>query len=603
MSGAGTNAVARGRGPRDLPQVPAKRLRFAAAAIYVFNSLDWLRRGETSLTRWLWITSILLFLASLVTLPIRRDRVAEPANGLPRTAAAVLLGAIVAVAYWLRFVDLSTVPLDVHGDFTSMGLGAREILEGRVPALFASGWADLPWASYLQPAVTMRIFGDSLFGMNMEAVIAGTVTVVGIYFLAASLFNDRTLAIISAAISAIGYTDIHFSRVSAYIDPVPWVVFGLLCFFGGLKSGTPLKFGIAGTLIAVGFEMYYSGRLAIIVIALFLAYLWLFHRSLLLGRRNGILLMVAGGILTAGPQTLFHIRNFHSFMDRTRQVYVFTPENANHLLHKYETTSLARMMVEQSWRSLLTFNYTPDSSTQFGFAHPLVNPALGPLLLLGLAVAVRRFRELGHGLLVLWLLSAVVLGSIFTIDAPFWPRLVIVLPAAAILIAYGLERALRAVLALFKMGSSPIRTLVPAFLILAVVGHQNWRWYYHGSESTYVSPIAWVGRLIGESPPGTGFCMLRGPLDLGDRVPQFLGKGHPMVTVAPEELAEYKPRCVAEGRVWIIVRPDHDGLLASLEHDWPGGRKEVHDYPSGETGPIFWYPPASARVKASEVRP
>jgi hypothetical protein len=93
--------------------------------------------------------------------------------------------------------------------------------------------------------------------------------------------------------------------------------------------------------------------------------------------------------------------------------------------------------------------------------------------------------------------------------------------------------------------------------------------------------------------------MLRSPLDLGDRVPQFLGKGHEMITVAPEQVAEYKQRCVAERRVWIIFRPDHDELLASLNREWPGARRERHDFPSGEPGPIFWYPPSFGRLNAA----
>lgn len=578
-------------------------LRYAAAGLYLFNSLDWLRRGETSLTRWLWILSIVLFVLSLASFPFRRERTAERPNDLPRLAAGILLGLIVLAAFLLRFVDLATVPLDVHGDFASMGLGARDILEGRVSALFATAWADLPWAAYLQPALAMRVFGDDLFGMNMGAVIAGTATVIGIYFLTETLFNNRSLALIAAAISAIGYTDIHFGRVAAYIDPVPWVVFGLYFLCEGLKSAKGLMFGLSGISLAVGFEMYYSGRLALVVIVLFLAYLGIFHRSLLLRRWKGLLLLLAAGLLATGPYLLFHLSHFDSFMGRTRQVYALSPGNVTHLLHKYNTTSRARMMLEQTWRSLLTFNYTGDSSTQFGFNRPLMNPALAPLLVLGLAIVTRRFRSAGYALLLIWFVTAVVLGSVLTIDAPFWPRLVILLPAAAILTAIALELVLRTAIELIRRRPSPAPILIPAAAVLAVVGYENWRLYSHGSLRTFVAPIAWVGRLIGESPPGTGYCMIRGPLTLADRVPQFLAKGHDLMDVPPEELGEYKQRCIAEGRVWVILRPDHDELLASLNREWPDARQERHDFPSGEPGPIFWYPPPAPGANVSPGGP
>jgi hypothetical protein len=362
-------------------------------------------------------------------------------------------------------------------------------------------------------------------------------------------------------------------------------------------------FGLSGISLAVGFEMYYSGRLALVVIVLFLAYLGVFHTSLLLRRWKGLLLLLAAGLLVTGPYLLFHLRHFDSFMGRTRQVYVLSPGNVTHLLHKYNTTSRARMMLEQSWRSLLTFNYTGDSSTQFGFNRPLMNPALAPLLVLGLAIGARRLRHAGYALLLIWFVTAVVLGSVLTIDAPFWPRLVVLLPAAAILTAVALDLVLRTAIELIRRRPSPGTILLPAAAILAVVGYQNWRWYSHGSLRTFVAPIAWVGRLIGETPPGTGYCMIRGPLTFADRVPQFLAKGHDMLDVPPGELSEYKQRCIAERRVWVILRPDHDELLASLNREWPDARQERHDFPSGEPGPIFWYPPPAAGTNVSPGGP
>jgi len=593
----------RTRGSVELAARLRPVLRSAAGGLYVFNSLDWLRRGETSLTRWIWISSVFLFLLSLIPLRLERERKTDRPGDLPRLPAGFLLLLVAAIAFLLRLFHLASIPLDVHGDFASIGLGAREILEGHVSAFFATGWVDLPWAAFLQPALTMRIFGDDLFGMNMEAVIAGTATVIGIYLLAKTLFEERSVALVAAAISAIGYADIHFSRVVAYIDPVPWIVFGFYFLFEGLKSARGAMFGLSGVSLAIGFEMYYSGRLAVVVIVLFLAYLGVFHTRLLLRRWRGFLLFLAAAVLTTGPLLLFHLRHFDSFMDRTRQVYVLTPGNVTHLLHKYNTTSVARMMLEQSWRSLLTFGYTSDSSTQFGFAHPMVNPALAPLVVLGLAVGARRFRHPGYALLVIWFVTALVLGSILTIDAPFWPRLVILLPAAAIVMAAALHMVLRTILELTKWRASHATILLLAAVILGAVGYENWRWYFESSMSTFVAPIAWVGRLIGKSPPGTAYCMLREPLDLADRVPQFLGKGHDMLSVPSERLEEYKARCIAERRVWVILRPAHDELLASLDREWPGAREERHDFPSGEPGPIFWYPPAVPHGNASRAGP
>jgi 4-amino-4-deoxy-L-arabinose transferase-like glycosyltransferase len=583
-----------------------RRLRFAhflrltAAALYLVNSLDWLLRGETSITRWLWGLSMILFLVSLA--PVREPSTrSERPDDISRLTTLFLLPLVVAVAFILRLVNVANVPLDVHGDFTSVGLVARDILQGRVAGVVATGWYDQPMVAFAQPTFTMWLFGDDLFGVNFEAVICGSLIVIGIYLLTQLSFN-RSTALMAAAVSAVGYTDIHFSRVTAYIDPVPWLVFGFYFLLRAVRDGGEVRAGLAGAFIAIAFEMYYSGRLAALVLALFLAYLALFHRSLLLARRRELLLFLAAGLLATGPLLFFHLRHLGSFMSRTQQVFIFTPGNMAHLLNKYQTQSAWHVIAEQAWRSLLTFNYTGDSSTQFGFRHPMINPILAPLFVFGFGLTLLRVRTPPYAFLALWLVTGVVVGSILTIDAPFWPRLVVLLPCVAILTAVGLSKASSSLLALFR---NPVRAemvLAAALTVLVFVGYQNWQWYYHGSESTSIAPIAWVGRLIEKSPPGTRYCMVRGPLDFADRVPQFLGKGHDMLDVPSEELEQYKQRCVAEGRVWVIIRPFHDQVLASLNREWPEARQERHDFPSGEPGPIFWYPPAAARSQAPPAR-
>lgn len=574
------------------PNRLSRALGAAAVVLSVLNVSDWSRHGETLRTRIVWGLSVVLLISALAALRERGHLPSRPGD-LPRLAASLLLVLIAGVAFFLRFVGLTEVPLDVHGDFTSIGLGASDILHGRVPGLFATGWAGLPTAAYLPSALTMRLFGETLFGMNMSAVLAGTAAVVGIYCLASLLFS-RSIGLLAAAVSAVGYTDIHFSRVSAYMDPVPWMVFGIYFLVRGLRSGRLLDFGLSGALLAVGFEMYFSGRLVVLVLIAFLAYLGLLHRATLRSRWKGLLILVLAGVVVTGPMLVYHWRHFDAFMSRTREVDMFAPENMKHLKNKYGVRSVSEVLGEQAWRSLLTFNYTPDSSTQFGFRHPMLNPALAPLFVLGAALGAARLRRQSYALLGLWLGLGVLVGSILTIDSPFWPRLVVLLPAVAILTAVGIFAAFRSLVALLPGRFPPWLALVPGLGMVALIGHQNWRWYFHGGPRTHVAPIAWVSRLIEKTPAGTSFCMVRDPLDFADRVPRFLVRRHSIRDFPASEFESRKLECHAEGRAWVIVPPLHDWVLASLNRSFPGGREERHNYPEHETGPIFWYPPADA---------
>ncbi len=454
----------------------------ASLTIYVVEIADWLLTGERMRTRWAWFASVTLLVAALFFCR-RSERNSRMRNDeIPRWVGTAALVLITMLAAALRLFDLARVPLDVHGDFTSIGIGARDLLAGNVQALFASGWANLPWPAFGASALSMALFGDNLFGLRMAGVLLGLATVVGTYFLAAELLGRR-IAIVAAAVSAIGYVDIHFSRVGGYIDPVPWLVFGFWLLMRGLRRGSLASFGASGLLLGVGFEMYYSGRLAALVLAGVAVYLFFVQRRLLVEQWRGWLLFIVAAIVVSGPLLFYHVQHWDAFIARSREVYAFNAPNLEHLRAKYEATNALGVLGEQLWRSLLTFNYTQDSSTQFGFRHPFFNPLLAPLLLIGAASSLARARELRFAFLATWLVSGVIVGSALTVDAPFWPRLVILLPVVAVLTALGLVSAVETILALLRRPAiRPWPAMLLALGWLVPVAYLNLAWSWRVRE-------------------------------------------------------------------------------------------------------------------------
>lgn len=148
-------------------------LRFVAIGLYLFNPLD-LASPRRNIADAVVVGTLDSRLLSVPrTCSTRGCASGRTPDDVPRRRAALLVAAIVAVAFALRFVNLATVPLDVHGDFASTGLVAREILQGQVAGVVATAWYDEPVIAFAQAALTMWIFGDNLFGMNMEAVSPG----------------------------------------------------------------------------------------------------------------------------------------------------------------------------------------------------------------------------------------------------------------------------------------------------------------------------------------------------------------------------------------------------------------------------------------------
>ena len=58
----------------------------------------------------------------------------------------------------------------------------------------------------------MRLFGQNLYGLMMGSVIAGTLVIPAVFLLGREMFGRR-VGLVAAVLSAISYSDIHFSRV------------------------------------------------------------------------------------------------------------------------------------------------------------------------------------------------------------------------------------------------------------------------------------------------------------------------------------------------------------------------------------------------------
>jgi len=138
--------------------------------------------------------------------------------------------------------------------------------------------------------------------------------------------------------------------------------------------------------------------------------------------------MVIGILLVMVPVWFSMLLTGQVLFSRSREVFIFSPGAIDHLLNKYSTTSPFVVLLTQTKLSLLMFNHSSDTSTQFGFPHPMFSSLISPLILLGLGFAVRHWKDANMSFILIWLGLSAVLGSILTIDAPFWPRLVGILP-------------------------------------------------------------------------------------------------------------------------------------------------------------------------------
>ncbi|MCP4360108.1 MAG: phospholipid carrier-dependent glycosyltransferase [Chloroflexi bacterium] len=117
------------------------------------------------------------------------------------------------VSATLRLPDLSHTPPGVHYDEAANGVLAAEIgLEGKRP-LFISSYTGKEVLFFYLAGGLMRLIGDSVSTLRLTAAAIGILTVATTYWLGLELFRDRRIALLAAALLAVSFWHLLFSRL------------------------------------------------------------------------------------------------------------------------------------------------------------------------------------------------------------------------------------------------------------------------------------------------------------------------------------------------------------------------------------------------------
>lgn len=108
------------------------------------------------------------------------------------------------------------------------------------------------------------------------------------------------------------------------------------------------------------------------------------------------------------------------------------------------TTDYPTALFVQINRYAALFNAGADRSGQYGNQAPLLDYFTAVFFVLGFAYALARWREPRFTLLLWWIVLTIFFGGVLTIESPFTPRIVGLMPAPLMLAALALVRVWRA---------------------------------------------------------------------------------------------------------------------------------------------------------------
>ncbi len=505
-----------------------------------------------------------------------------------RDRALLALVAILLLALVLRLVALSSVPALFYGDEGEMGANALAIVRGQpdAPWFFGIGFAELPSLHFYLEALSIQVFGVTLFALRFVSALWGTFGVFAVY-LAGSTLANRRVGILAALIAAAAPVDLQLSRLSlSNVETAVLATCTFAAFAAGLHrltaeqpeellqrfwlSGAPFCFALAGVACALSLYFYVGSRVIPIALAALCMDAVLRYRRRRRWFAGCAAVTLVAWLITFLPMLLFYVQHPHT-ADMGRAGTYFVLYHLHDAEQRFHVGNVAAVLAIQFRDAISQFFTQPDGSTFFSFGAPILLAPVAGLFVGGLLFVSLTLRRPASVILAVWFWFTLLSGGVLTLDQPYTPRIVALLPAVYLLAALSLDWFLAT--ATLVLGAAAQRVLVPVtVLLLSAITissiHDYFGVYFRNDPNPQVTAIA---NFIGSLPSGTYIYDLADGLYFAYGPNRYLG-----YRIAGEDLADppqQVPALTPKSRaIAFIVFPKWATLLPEIEQRFPGGQ-------------------------------
>ncbi len=360
----------------------------------------------------------------------------------------LLLAVAVAIAF--RFPLLDSLPPGLNFDEGGEGIAALDVMHGTFKVMWPIGGGKEPLMAYLvQPL--FWLFGPTRLALRLYAALWGLGAVLATYFLAGQLWpanrNDRpgkaALAWVPAFAAfglATAFWHVAYSRIAfrALSNPaVEALALGFL--WRALRSGRWRDFLLAGFFTGSLIYTYLPGRFVPLGIALFfgveVARAWSQgQKPLLLQYWQKLAVMVGMAILVFLPMAIFFIQNPGTFGQRARAVSIFSPA-----MHQGDFWGTLWRTTLKTLGTFVALTGDPNELANIP-GRPELGPLLAILLLVGIGLALYRWRKPPYLFLLTWWPVMLLPAILAPEDAPHHLRLIGTAPGTYIFVGLGLSQ-------------------------------------------------------------------------------------------------------------------------------------------------------------------
>lgn len=309
---------------------------------------------------------------------------------MKRTAVLPLLVLILLLAAALRLPEGTAVPPGLHYDEAANAILAAEIgLQGERPIFIPSYTGKEVLFFYLTGGV-MRLVGPSVFSLRLTAAFVGLLTVAAAYTLARELLRDRRVALLAAALLAVSFWHLLFSRLGFRAITQPLLqALAVIALWLGWRRQDWRWLAASGVALGLAAYTYLAVRLFPLLLGVSLLPLLVGEMNTkgqrdegtksLKGRLGRLGIVVGVALIGVAPLLAYFGRRPEAFWVRIGQV---APGAA------------ALSLWESVRRSLAMFFISGDPYIRFNVPErPLFSWLWGGLLLLGWLFVWRQWRR------------------------------------------------------------------------------------------------------------------------------------------------------------------------------------------------------------------
>jgi len=335
---------------------------------------------------------------------------------------------ILAVATFLRFYKLATLPPGLHPDEAANGLDVISMIEkGKFAAIYDTNGPREALFLYLQGIFVWfgNIFHiDALnytpLVLRIAPAIIGVVTVWAMYLLGKELYN-RNVGLVSAAALAVSAWHIQFSRNGFRAIMAPLALIFLFYFFMKAYKEEKLRYYVAtGVALAAGFYTYLSFRMVPLVLGALAIYVLVKDRQFLKKNFKNLAIMGVTFLLFMIPMFI-HFYHVPEDIAGRSSTSIFNPE--------LNGGSPIGTLVSNVTKTALMFNVHGDENYRHNLGGTaMLDPIVGILFWVGVVIVLLGIKKIENYLLLMWA-GALSLPELLTAEGiPHALRIVGIIP-------------------------------------------------------------------------------------------------------------------------------------------------------------------------------